>query len=146
MALMILLCAAMVLAPGPMLGLANRILRRLSRPTIDFRLDKSVALQILGGYVVGWVFYGVAFWLMLTALAPQTAPGLVAAAGIYCIAYQVGYLTIFAPGGIGTRELVMTALLAPFLGPLAPMTAIAARLWSIVIDSVATLIALRIKL
>ncbi|NMC43979.1 MAG: UPF0104 family protein, partial [candidate division Zixibacteria bacterium] len=58
----------------------------------------------------------------------------------------IGYLAIFAPGGIGPREAVMTLLLAPFFGPaVAAALSLASRLWLIVVEAVAALIALKIK-
>ena len=60
----------------------------------------------------------------LMGINPTDAPGPIASIGIFCLAYQVGYLTLFAPGGFGPRELVMGALLTPYFGPIAPAIAI----------------------
>ena len=69
-----------------------------------------------------------------------------ASVGIFCLAYQVGYLVPFAPGGFGPRELVISTLLTPYFGPLAPAISILARLWSVIVDAIAALAALKIKL
>jgi len=143
---MLLVCVLLVVYPNPVLGLANMILRRLKRPELAFRLDKSIALQIFIGYVFGWIAFGLGYWLMLMAVAPEVSPGPVAAIGIYAVAYQIGYLMLFAPGGFGPREVVMGTLLTPFMGPIAPAVAIVARLWSIVVETIAAIVALRIKL
>jgi uncharacterized membrane protein YbhN (UPF0104 family) len=58
----------------------------------------------------------------------------------------VGYLLLFAPGGFGPRELVLGTLLMPFIGPIAPAVAIIARLWSMLIETIAALIAVKIKM
>ncbi len=50
-----------------------------------------------------------------------------------------------APGGFGPRELVLGVMLTPFLGPIAPAVAIGARLWAIVIEGLAALLALAVK-
>jgi uncharacterized membrane protein YbhN (UPF0104 family) len=70
---------------------------------------------------------------------------LIAAAGIYNAAYQVGYLSFFAPGGFGPRELVMGLMLTPFLGPVGPAVAVVARLWAIVLETTAALLALGVR-
>jgi hypothetical protein len=144
--LMVLLCALLVFYPEPFLKAANVLLRRLSRPEIAFRLDKTVALRIFLCYCLGWIVYGLAFWLLLLAVAHGASPGLTASIGIYAVAYQIGYLFLIAPGGFGPRELVMAALLAPFAGPIASAVVIVARLWSIIIEAIAALIALRVRM
>src|SRR5690606_40874765 len=39
------------------------------------------------------------------------------AAGAYALAWTLGVLFVFAPAGIGVRELVLTAALSPVLSP-----------------------------
>ena len=138
--------ALLVFYPEPLVRLVNRLLALIGRPAISFELDKMVALKVLGSYFLGWVVYGLAFWFFLMGVNPTDAPGPIASIGIFCLAYQVGYLVLFAPGGFGPRELVMGALLTPYFGPLAPAIAILARLWSILVDSIAALAALKIRL
>ena len=142
---MIAVAAVIILWPDKVLALANIVLRRLGRPEVRFALDKKVALVLFLRYLLGWFFYGAAFWLFVRAVFPETDLNLIAAAGIFAASYQIGYLSLFAPGGLGPRELVMGFMLAPFLGPLAPAVAIMARLWVIVVEVLAALIALAIR-
>ncbi|MBU8933574.1 MAG: flippase-like domain-containing protein [candidate division Zixibacteria bacterium] len=141
---MVAACLALVLVPQRFITLGNRLLRRFKRPAIDFRLDKTVALTIFVGYCIGWICYGVAFWLFVRAVVPDSRLSLVAGVGLFNAAYQIGYLTLIAPGGLGPRELVMGTLLIPFVGPIGPAVAIAARLWAIIIESSAALLALAV--
>ena len=147
--LLVALCltpiALLIFWPRPIIVLANFGLRLIRRPEMSFHLDKKVALQVLLRYFLGWLGYGAAFFLLVRAVAPDTSLGLIAAAGIYNASYQIGYLTLFAPGGIGSRELAMQVMLEPFVGPIAPAIAILARLWGITIEIVAALIALSIR-
>jgi uncharacterized membrane protein YbhN (UPF0104 family) len=54
---------------------------------------------------------------MLTrGLVPDTPLPLTAAIGAFTLGYILGVLALFAPGGVGVRELVLIGLLAPFLG------------------------------
>ncbi|MEW5796864.1 MAG: lysylphosphatidylglycerol synthase transmembrane domain-containing protein [Candidatus Zixiibacteriota bacterium] len=138
-------CAVLVLYPQPFLRLANFVLRKLGRPPALFTLDKSVALQAFVGYFLGWILFGLAFWLFLVSILGDSAPSILLSIGLYNIAYQIGYLAIFAPSGLGPRELIMGALLAPFVGPVAPALAVVARIWSVVIDASAALLALAIR-
>jgi uncharacterized membrane protein YbhN (UPF0104 family) len=144
-AVMVATIAFLVIWPDRIVRLVNVLLRRLNRPEVSFRLDKKVALELLLGYACGWFVYGLAFFAFLKAIVPGVAIGVVAAVGIFNAAYQIGYLALFAPGGFGPRELVLGFMLTPFTGPIAPAVAVVARLWSILIEVIAALIALAIR-
>ena len=75
----------------------------------------------------------------------QPSIPIVAGVGAFVLAYEIGYLAVFAPGGIGARELVLITILTPFLGPVASGLAVAARVWNLVTEFIAALIALLIK-
>lgn len=72
------------------------------------RLARLVVLM-----AVTWTAYAGA----LVALTPDPEPALVpAAAGAFALAYAVGVVVVFAPAGVGARELTLVALLAPAIG------------------------------
>jgi len=142
LALFVIVSVLLIVRPQIFFGLINTLLRRFGRPTIELQLDKKVASQLFLGYSFGWVCYGLAFWLFLAGIVDTTEVGIIAAVGLYNAAYQIGYLALFAPGGLGPRELVMGFLLTPFFGPVAPAIAVMARLWTIVIDILAALTAM----
>lgn len=142
---MLVFCGALVMYPSGVLKLANRLLRLVGRPQVEFRLDKSVALRVLLGYCLGWIMYGLAFWLFVSSVAPQTELGPIAAIGLFNAAYQIGYLALFAPGGFGPRELVMGLMLTPFVGAIGPAVAVLARLWAIIVEGIAVLMALAVR-
>ena len=144
-ALALVVCALLVFYPKPFLRLANALLKKLGRPVVEFVLDKSVALQAFVGYFLGWIVFGLAFWFFLLSVLDENAPSVIVAVGLYNVAYQIGYLALFAPGGLGPRELIIGVLLQPFVGPVAPALAIVARVWSIVIDSSAAAAALGMR-
>ena len=64
---------------------------------------------------VGWVCLGLSLWLTMIALQPEypefTRDGLIRSVGINAIAYVLGFLALFAPGGIGVREYIFQQLL-----------------------------------
>ena len=138
-------CAVLVFYPQPFLALANWGLKKVGRPAATFVLDKRVALAAFAGYFLGWTSFGVAYWLFLKSILGDAAPTALASIGLYNIAYQIGYLALFAPGGLGPRELIMGELLKPFVGPLGPTLAVLARLWSVLVDTSSALAALCIR-
>lgn len=140
-----ILSLIVVFIPQLMEGVLNRLFLLFHRRPIRLRMNKSLAAAIYGGYFLAWSLYGFSFWLFLKGITLQNTP-LFPMAGIFIIAYQIGYLFLLAPGGIGPREGAMTVLLTPFFGPGVPAAiAITSRLWLIVAEAVSALIALKIK-
>lgn len=142
---MIAICLVLIFWPSRILKIGNWLLRRINRQEVEFKLDIKVAMTIFLGYCIGWTCYGTAFWLFVEAVTVDSNINPVVCIGLFNAAYQIGYLTLVAPGGFGPRELVMGAMLAPFVGPIGPAIAIAARLWAIIIEAMAALIALIIR-
>jgi uncharacterized membrane protein YbhN (UPF0104 family) len=64
-------------------------------------------------------------------------------AGAFALAYVVGLLAVFAPGGIGVREAVLGMLLGSFGGGDLPvhLLAVASRLWAIAAELLILLLA-----
>jgi len=142
---MVALSLIVVVWPNRILTLCNYVLRRLSRPELTFAIDKKVAPLLFLGYCFAWIFYGAAFWMLIKSIVTESDIGLVPGIGVFAGSYQIGYLALFAPGGLGPREWVMGQMLLPFLPGVAPMIAILSRIWTTVIDILASVIALLIK-
>jgi len=146
-ALLVIFTASAVLIfwPQRTIALYNWTLRLLRRPPVKLKLDKKVALAVYLGYFVSWICYGISFYTLMHAVMDNPAIPVIAGIGAFVLAYEIGYLTVFAPGGLGARELVLITVLTPFLGPVAAGMAVAARIWNLVTEFIAALIALLIK-
>jgi uncharacterized membrane protein YbhN (UPF0104 family) len=140
-----LLSMMVVFVPKLMERGLNRLFMLVRRRPISLGMNKSLAAAIYGGYFLAWILYGLSFWLFLKGITVQSTPVL-PMAGIFIIAYQIGYLFLLAPGGVGPREGAMAVLLTPFFGAGVPAAiAVTARLWLIVAEALSALIAIRIK-
>jgi glycosyltransferase 2 family protein len=94
-----------------------RQLGRLVRATGQLEplaLGAAVTSAVLAA--LAWVCYGVAFWLLAQGLIADRSLPLTLATGAFTLGYILGWLALFAPGGVGVRELVFVGLLAPSLG------------------------------
>ncbi|MDF1544422.1 MAG: lysylphosphatidylglycerol synthase transmembrane domain-containing protein [bacterium] len=140
-----LISIVLVTAPAKLLFLLNKVLTKVGRKTVTFEMTSAKAVQVYLGYIISWGAYGLSFWLFLHAILPNPGIGLAEAATAFVLAYQLGYVALFAPGGIGIRELILTGVLAPFVGPIAAGVALAARFWNLAIEIVSAFIALSIK-
>ncbi|MDH4156497.1 MAG: flippase-like domain-containing protein [candidate division Zixibacteria bacterium] len=140
------LSLVLILAPDKTTVLINWVTKLLRRPSVNFRLDKKVALQVYLGYFVSWILYGASFYTFVNAIMTDPGVPVVAGIGSFALAYLIGYLAVFSPGGLGAREWVLTTLLTPFLGPVAAGVAVAARVWNLIVEFIAAAIALVVKL
>lgn len=88
------------------------------------------SLEILTIYVAQALLTGVAFYFLARALAPLPLSLMPFSAGVFALAWLIGFVSFFAPGGLGVREGVLAYLLSPIVtGPMAIIIAILARVW-----------------
>lgn len=122
------------LATAPLLvprlsALAARLLRR-DLPTVA--MPAAAVWWSVAGCAVAWVLYGVAFRLFVLGVLGEARGPLASYVVVYTGSYLIGYLALFVPGGLGVRELALTASL-PALGlatpPEAVLVTVASRLW-----------------
>ncbi len=116
----------LALHPRLFFPLANRVLLRVGREPLPSMPRYRTLLGYLLRYTVVHLANGMALAAALLALgAPlRLVP---AALGAALAAWSVGFVTILAPGGLGVREWLVTAALAPLVG--ADIAALAALLW-----------------
>ncbi|HUU46556.1 MAG TPA: lysylphosphatidylglycerol synthase transmembrane domain-containing protein [Acidobacteriota bacterium] len=129
----------LVLYPPVFARLLNWGLRLLHRDPVQIPQSFLRAVIRFFLYIFGWVTYGASFWCMMRGIgiAPPVFWEIVAAFGA---AYLIGFLALFAPGGLGVREGIITILLAPYLpAGLPAVVAVAARLWTTAIELVGLL-------
>ena len=67
-------------------------------------------------YAGTWVLICVSFWMAAHALVQVSATQLPVYGGAFAVAWIVGLVAIYAPGGIGVREALLVAILGPRIG------------------------------
>ena len=118
----------------PLLALLERFLPGPKRETLP-SLRYSVMLGLLVGYLVIWGLVGVAFFILLSAVYPLARVWLPIIIAIYAVSWIAGFLTPFAPSGLGVREGTMILLLGQYLPvPAVTATAILFRIWLILAE------------
>ncbi|MFN8574908.1 MAG: lysylphosphatidylglycerol synthase domain-containing protein [Gemmatimonadaceae bacterium] len=136
--LAVTLVAAIVATPWilPLIArLASVVLRR---PIELPRLPHSALWTAAVGCIAAWVLYGIAFWLLVAGTLGRATGPLASYIAAFTGSYLVGYIAIFAPGGIGVREKSLVASLNHLgLPPGAPgIVALTSRLWLTVLEVV----------
>lgn len=141
----ILILLGLIFVPATMFNLANKGLVKFGREPVSLSLKKKDAGLLFLGYSLYWILHGLAFHIFLISIAPDNAPNAFESIGAFTLAHQIGYLAIFAPGGIGVREIFLAGALASFYNETAGAIAILARVWAMIAEALAALISLRIK-
>lgn len=101
--------------PRVLTALTRLALRLTRREPLDAPLSWRGVGVTTGWNAVGRVAYGVQLWLLLRAVTPIGAGGLLACVGAFSLAFTAGLLVVVSPSGLGAREAVLTAVLLPLL-------------------------------
>jgi uncharacterized membrane protein YbhN (UPF0104 family) len=116
-----------ILHPRVLTPVLNRGFRLLKREPLDRPLTVGNTARACAFLLVTWLFYGLSL-LALAGPLGLTGPGsFFLATGGYALAWSAGVLVLgIVPAGIGVREVVLGAVLAPVLGAGAATTVVAA--------------------
>jgi glycosyltransferase 2 family protein len=134
----VILLAVLLTAPITVRWTA-RIFTRLTRRPLELSVPAPAAWESIGGYLVTWLLYGLAFELFAIAVVGHAGGSWKAYVATFTLSYLVGYLWLPAPGGLGAREWAMsTVFVALKLGTPAEaaVVTVASRLWLTVLEIV----------
>jgi glycosyltransferase 2 family protein len=107
--------------------------REVALPPLPTR---AVWLAIVGN-AAAWLLYGLAFELLARGVLGRSTGDWVSYTAVYTGSYLVGYLVLFAPGGLVFREAAMVAGLTRLgltTAPEAALLAVVSRLWLTVLE------------
>ncbi len=143
----VLLGVALLLAPHlvpHLAAIAGRVLgREVTIPAPSTRT--IIVTAAISG--VAWILYGIAFLAFALGLLGSAPGSLALYTAVFTGSYLIGFVAIFAPGGIGVRETVMTSALTGAgmaLGP-ALLLGVASRLWLTILAIVPALVLLALR-
>ncbi len=136
LAALVILAVAILFAPRLLPWASARSGRLVGRDVTMPALPHRTLWFGIVASAVGWVAYGVAFYLFAQGLLGDITGGLLALIAIYTFSYLLGFLALFAPGGIVVREVALVAALVNVGMPEGPaiVLAVASRLWLTVLE------------
>jgi hypothetical protein len=111
-----------VLGSQPLLDRVNRALPA-SLPSLR-AIAPGMLASAFAANVFAWGAYGLALIFLAKGLLPDVHLTLPQAIGVFTCSYLVGFIALFAPGGLGPRESVFLLMLAGDIG-LKPAAALA---------------------
>jgi uncharacterized membrane protein YbhN (UPF0104 family) len=105
-----------LLAPPVMNRVLARVMRLARREPLEHPLTTAGTLQAVGWAVASWFVAGFQVWLLALGTGVEASPASWArVSGAYAVAWVVGFLVLVVPAGLGAREVVLLALLAPLV-------------------------------
>ena len=114
-------------------------------PPLERHLPARTLWLVTALHALSWIGYGLAFRAFAEGTSPAIAGAPAMFIAVYTASYLLGYLMIFAPGGIGVREEAMVWLLVTFglsLKTDAIFISVISRVWLTVVEVLPGLIAL----
>jgi glycosyltransferase 2 family protein len=108
------LAAACLYPPVIKFGL-DRALRVLGKAPLEGSVSRGGMARALVLTTLGWLCYGASAWFLISVFAGKGVGSYALSLGAYALAWAVGFLIIFFPGGIGPREVALIAVLAPVM-------------------------------
>ena len=101
--------AAIVVSPP----VGGRILARVAdRRGVSLNITWDGFARLAAADTVYWAWGGATFLLYLRAFSAADGFGTLQVAGAFMVAWAVGFITVFAPQGLGVTEVSLVALLS----------------------------------
>jgi len=128
----------LVLCPGLYRQVLQFFLRIFKHPPLPFHLSFGTLALLLTTNMLQAGLHVTGFAFVVTGMLHLPVHALPTIGGALCLANVVGFLALFAPGGIGVREGILLLLLSPSLGDApAGFVAVATRLIQVAADLLA---------
>ena len=103
--------------------------------------------HLISGSFLLWGLLGIAFFFFIKSFYTVEISQFIIVTGIYAVAWNIGFLSLVTPSGLGVREGVLSLLLTTVLPPAtATLTALLSRLWTLSAELLITLVALGFSL
>jgi uncharacterized membrane protein YbhN (UPF0104 family) len=103
-----------LLYPPLLTKIANLVLRVIRKPQLRKPLIGPAVFRALVWALISWVFWGLQLWLLTGGLnLHQSFSTVLVCTGAFALGMSAGFLAFFLPSGVGVREAVIVAGLAP---------------------------------
>jgi hypothetical protein len=106
---------AAALSPPVLTRLVDVVMRIMRRPPLERPISWNGMLAATAWSLVSWLAYGVGVWVLTLAAGAPAGESFLLCLGGTALAMTAGFLVFLAPSGIGIREAVLVAALAPVL-------------------------------
>ncbi len=135
-----------VLYPPILNRVINFALQILKKPNIKITVSYSQILKLSIYFFGLWIAQIIGFYFLINAIYPMPISKIFTLSAAYTLSWMTGFVVIFAPGGLGVREGMMTLLLSSILPtPLAIAISFISRIWITLFEIVIFFVGLLVK-
>ena len=131
---LLLVIGLICLHPKVFDGLAAWLLKKFKHQELVMRPKFRDYIWPAIVMLVQWALGGVSTWLIGRAVMDISTDWLPLFVAASALGGSVGFLAVFAPGGIGVREGILSPLLAPAIGPAAAVVIVASRIVLVLVE------------
>ena len=131
---LVLAAGIALLHPRIFLGAVNFLLKKFKHqelPSFPRLRDYVGPVAVM---LIQCALTGTALWFLtrsIVGISPARIPFFISASAL---AGSVGFIAVFAPGGIGVREGILAAFLTPVIGPTAAIAVVAYRILHVFVE------------
>jgi len=109
----VLIILILAFVPGLVLSVLNMFFRRLGKEEIHHSFSTANSMILSGLYICNWTLQGLGVWILANGMSAGLPPSaLLMVTGAFAISVMAGFITLFAPGGLGVREGMLALLLS----------------------------------
>jgi uncharacterized membrane protein YbhN (UPF0104 family) len=143
MAVVVVVFLILFFRPDGLEWALNKVLKLFKQEPVKYKPNMKNRISILIWYIFNWALFGLSFHFFLKALIVDMPIPIYISTGAYITAYILAYITLISPAGLGVREGIMSAIIAPHLGgPVAASIALINRVWITIAEVIITILAL----
>ena len=106
---------AAALSPPVLTRLVDLVMRVMRRHPLERPISWNGMLAATGWALLAWLGYGLSVWVLAVGAGAPAGESFLLCLGGAALAMTAGFLVFLAPSGIGIREAVLVAALAPVL-------------------------------
>lgn len=133
--LLVLLLVVAVLNPYSLNFLLRVSLKTFRADATGVVFRKRLYVLLILGYGASWLLQGLGFFALVNSFYPLEIIWLKKVLGVYLLSWTIGFLAVFAPGGLGVREGALALVLREFMPfGLALTIGIVSRLWISILE------------
>jgi len=144
--LTLLISSIIILQPHVLSCLINFFLRIFKKPEIRLDISYLQMLKLLIYFFCLWLTPIIGFYFLINSIYPIAISKIFNLAAAFMLSWITGFIVLFAPGGLGVREGMMTLLLSPILPTsLAIAISFIARIWITLFEIVIFFVGLLVK-
>ncbi len=116
----------------------------LKRPFAELKYSYPSMLFLTLLYGIAWIIYGIGFFLLINSFYSVSCSKFIALTGVFAISWNLGFIALFAPAGLGIREGILTLLLSLYFPkPIAIIISLLSRLWITVAEIIFAIISIK---